>query len=98
MLLPLAAPLERCQLFPCNLDCSLLLLIVSDGLLEPALTAAAAAAACPQAPNAAAAAAAMLPLGLGSFTRAVCNRARRGLYAGRIVRFGNQISEDGGNK
>ena len=40
----------------------------------------------------------MLPLGLGSLTRAVCNRARRGLYAGRIVRFGNQISEDGGNK
>ncbi|PRW45122.1 54S ribosomal mitochondrial [Chlorella sorokiniana] len=40
----------------------------------------------------------MLPLGLGSLTRAVCNRARRGLYAGRLVRFGNQISEDGGNK
>ncbi|KAL4857787.1 54S ribosomal protein L24 [Chlorella vulgaris] len=39
-----------------------------------------------------------MPLGLGSFTRAVCNRARRGLYAGRRVLSGNQISEDGGNK
>lgn len=40
----------------------------------------------------------MLPLGLGSLTRAVCNRARRGLFAGRRVLFGNRISEDGGNK
>ncbi|EFN56127.1 hypothetical protein CHLNCDRAFT_144754 [Chlorella variabilis] len=39
-----------------------------------------------------------MPLGLGSLTRAVCNRARRGLYAGRRVLSGNQISEDGGNK
>lgn len=39
-----------------------------------------------------------MPLGLGSFTRAVCSRARRGLYAGRRVLSGNQISEDGGNK
>ncbi|KAL4423073.1 hypothetical protein ABPG77_005878 [Micractinium sp. CCAP 211/92] len=39
-----------------------------------------------------------MPLGLGSFTRAVCNRARRGLYAGRKVLSGNQISDDGGNK
>lgn len=39
-----------------------------------------------------------MPLGLGSLTRAVCNRARRGLYAGRKVLSGNQISERGGNK
>ncbi|KAL4448563.1 hypothetical protein ABPG75_005782 [Micractinium tetrahymenae] len=39
-----------------------------------------------------------MPLGLGSFTRAVCNRAHRGLYAGRKVLSGNQISDDGGNK
>lgn len=39
-----------------------------------------------------------MPLGLGSLTRAVCNRARRGLYAGRKVLSGNQISENGGNK
>jgi hypothetical protein len=39
-----------------------------------------------------------MPLGLGSLTRAVCNRARRGLYAGRRVLSGNQISDKGGNK
>jgi hypothetical protein len=39
-----------------------------------------------------------MPLGLGSLARGVCNRARRGLYAGRRVLSGNQISDDGGNK
>jgi hypothetical protein len=39
-----------------------------------------------------------MPLGLGAITRAVLNRARRGLYAGKRVLSGNQISEDGGNK
>ncbi|PSC73390.1 54S ribosomal mitochondrial [Micractinium conductrix] len=39
-----------------------------------------------------------MPLGFASLTRAVCNRARRGLYAGRRVLSGNQISDDGGNK
>lgn len=39
-----------------------------------------------------------MPLGLGGLTRAVCNRARRGLYGGKRVLSGNQISEDGGNK
>ena len=39
-----------------------------------------------------------MPLGFGTLTRAVLNRARRGLYAGRRVLSGNQISHDGGNK
>lgn len=28
----------------------------------------------------------------------VCGRALRGLYAGRTIRFGNNVSEQGGNK
>lgn len=28
----------------------------------------------------------------------VMGRAKRGLYAGRHIRFGNNVSEDGGNK
>jgi len=28
----------------------------------------------------------------------VCKRALRGLFAGRSVRFGNNVSEDGGNR
>lgn len=28
----------------------------------------------------------------------VCGRAKRGLYHGKTVRFGNNVSEDGGNK
>ena len=39
-----------------------------------------------------------MPLGVGAMTRAVAKRARRGLYAGKQVLFGNNISEDGGNK
>ncbi|GLT76750.1 hypothetical protein SLA2020_483900 [Shorea laevis] len=31
-------------------------------------------------------------------TKVVMNRAKRGLYAGRHIQFGNRISEDGGNK
>lgn len=31
-------------------------------------------------------------------SKVVMNRAKRGLYAGRHIQFGNQISEDGGNK
>ncbi|GLT49287.1 hypothetical protein SLA2020_228540 [Shorea laevis] len=31
-------------------------------------------------------------------SKIVMNRAKRGLYAGRHIQFGNQISEDGGNK
>eukprot|EP01018_Ginkgo_biloba_P039555 Gb_09878 [translate_table: standard] len=30
--------------------------------------------------------------------KCIMNRANRGLYAGRHIQFGNQISEDGGNK
>lgn len=39
-----------------------------------------------------------MPLGLEVLGRAVMNRARRGLYAGRHIGFGNKVSEDGGNK
>lgn len=39
-----------------------------------------------------------MPLGLGQVTRAVFKRARRGLYAGKKILTGNNISEDGGNK
>ena len=28
----------------------------------------------------------------------VCGRALRGLYAGRTIRFGNNVSEQGGNR
>lgn len=28
----------------------------------------------------------------------VMNRAKRGLFAGRHIQFGNRVSEDGGNK
>ncbi|BBN02220.1 large subunit ribosomal protein L28 [Marchantia polymorpha subsp. ruderalis] len=28
----------------------------------------------------------------------IMNRAKRGLYAGRHIQFGNKVSEDGGNK
>ncbi|GAV77883.1 Ribosomal_L28 domain-containing protein [Cephalotus follicularis] len=31
-------------------------------------------------------------------TNVVMGRAKRGLFAGRHIRFGNQVSEDGGNK
>ncbi|GLU20974.1 hypothetical protein SLE2022_371450 [Rubroshorea leprosula] len=31
-------------------------------------------------------------------SKIVMNRAKRGLYAGRHIQFGNRISEDGGNK
>ncbi|KAJ6673812.1 39S RIBOSOMAL PROTEIN L28 MITOCHONDRIAL [Salix viminalis] len=31
-------------------------------------------------------------------SKVVMNRAKRGLFAGRHIQFGNQISEDGGNK
>lgn len=31
-------------------------------------------------------------------SKVVMGRAKRGLYAGRHIQFGNQISEDGGNK
>ena len=31
-------------------------------------------------------------------SRLVCGRAKRGLYHGKTVRFGNSVSEDGGNK
>jgi hypothetical protein len=37
-------------------------------------------------------------VGIAAFTRAVAKRARRGLYAGRQVLFGNNVSEDGGNR
>lgn len=30
--------------------------------------------------------------------KVVMGRAKRGLYAGRHIQFGNQVSEDGGNK
>lgn len=39
-----------------------------------------------------------MPLGIEQFGRAFAHRARRGLYGGRQVLFGNKISEDGGNK
>eukprot|EP00475_Leptophrys_vorax_P007696 TRINITY_DN14881_c1_g1_i2.p2 TRINITY_DN14881_c1_g1~~TRINITY_DN14881_c1_g1_i2.p2 ORF type:complete len:135 (+),score=12.06 TRINITY_DN14881_c1_g1_i2:570-974(+) len=39
-----------------------------------------------------------MPLGLELIGRAVMRRARRGLYAGKEIKFGNKISEDGGNR
>lgn len=39
-----------------------------------------------------------MPLGLELAVRGVFNRARRGLYAGKYIRSGNNISEDGKNK
>ena len=39
-----------------------------------------------------------MPLGLEGLGRAMMRRARRGLYAGKEVKFGNKVSEDGGNK
>lgn len=30
--------------------------------------------------------------------KVVMGRAKRGLFAGRHIQFGNQVSEDGGNK
>lgn len=31
-------------------------------------------------------------------SKVVMGRAKRGIYAGRHIQFGNQVSEDGGNK
>lgn len=31
-------------------------------------------------------------------SKVVMNRAKRGIYAGRHIQFGNRVSEDGGNK
>lgn len=31
-------------------------------------------------------------------SRVVMNRAKRGLFAGKHIQFGNRVSEDGGNK
>eukprot|EP00244_Chara_vulgaris_P003820 TRINITY_DN1720_c0_g1_i2.p1 TRINITY_DN1720_c0_g1~~TRINITY_DN1720_c0_g1_i2.p1 ORF type:complete len:120 (+),score=14.23 TRINITY_DN1720_c0_g1_i2:215-574(+) len=39
-----------------------------------------------------------MPLGIECITRAMMLRARRGLYAGKVIRFGNKVSEEGGNK
>eukprot|EP00897_Mesotaenium_endlicherianum_P007674 jgi/Mesen1/6935/ME000036S06272 len=39
-----------------------------------------------------------MPLGLELVGRAFMRRVRRGLYAGKEIRFGNKVSEDGGNK
>ena len=39
-----------------------------------------------------------MPLGVELVVRGVFNRARRGLYAGKYIRFGNNVSEDGHNK
>ena len=39
-----------------------------------------------------------MPLGLATFTRNVTKRAQRGLYAGKKVLSGNNVSEDGGNR
>jgi hypothetical protein len=39
-----------------------------------------------------------MPLGIVAFTRAVTKRASRGLYAGKKVLAGNNVSEDGGNR
>lgn len=39
-----------------------------------------------------------MPLGVEVALRGVFNRARRGLYAGKQIRSGNNISEDGKNK
>ncbi|RMZ53929.1 hypothetical protein APUTEX25_004954 [Auxenochlorella protothecoides] len=38
-----------------------------------------------------------MPLGVEVALRGVFNRARRGLYAGKQIRSGNNISEDGKN-
>jgi large subunit ribosomal protein L28 len=39
-----------------------------------------------------------MPLGVERVARATLNRAKRGLFGGRRIQFGNKISEDGGNK
>lgn len=39
-----------------------------------------------------------MPLGVEHAVRGIAKRARRGLFAGKQVRFGNKISEDGENK
>jgi len=31
-------------------------------------------------------------------SKVVMGRAKRGIYAGRHIQFGNKVSEDGGNK
>lgn len=31
-------------------------------------------------------------------SKVVMNRAKRGIFAGRHIQFGNRVSEDGGNK
>mmetsp|Transcript_18684 Transcript_18684/g.46523 ORF Transcript_18684/g.46523 Transcript_18684/m.46523 type:complete len:264 (-) Transcript_18684:147-938(-) len=38
------------------------------------------------------------PSPLINFGAIVCNRVKRGLYGGKNVQFGNNVSEDGGNK
>ena len=38
-----------------------------------------------------------MPLGVEVIGR-VMGRAKRGLFAGKHIRFGNNVSEDGGNK
>eukprot|EP00232_Nephroselmis_pyriformis_P025415 CAMPEP_0182864324 /NCGR_PEP_ID=MMETSP0034_2-20130328/7112_1 /TAXON_ID=156128 /ORGANISM="Nephroselmis pyriformis, Strain CCMP717" /LENGTH=148 /DNA_ID=CAMNT_0024996579 /DNA_START=144 /DNA_END=587 /DNA_ORIENTATION=+ len=39
-----------------------------------------------------------MPLGIENFVRQWCKRSRRGLYGGKMTRFGNNVSEKGGNK
>lgn len=39
-----------------------------------------------------------MPLGVEGVLRGVFNRARRGLYAGKYIKSGNNVSEDGKNK
>ena len=39
-----------------------------------------------------------MPLGIAVFTRAVTKRASRGLYAGKKVLAGNNVSDAGGNR
>ena len=41
---------------------------------------------------------AAMPLGMEQWGRAIMGRAKRGLYAGRHIKFGNKVSEDGGNR
>lgn len=41
---------------------------------------------------------ATMPLGLINIGRQLFKRGRKGLYAGRMTRFGNKVSEDGENK
>ncbi|GMH42357.1 hypothetical protein BSKO_10276 [Bryopsis sp. KO-2023] len=39
-----------------------------------------------------------MPLGIEHVARGIAKRARRGLFAGKNVMFGNKVSEDGENK